>query len=125
MLGERLKILRGEKKIFQKELANGLNLSQETISLYETNKREPDYETLSRIADYFNVSIDYLLGRTDIRTPIQNIAKEYSPKKSINTEDLSPESQEDLKKYIELLKLKDMKNRNKDIEVANDLTSIE
>ena len=42
-----------------------LNMNQNSISRYETGEREADYETLIAIADYFNVSIDYLLGRTD------------------------------------------------------------
>ena len=42
-----------------------LNTNQNTISRYETGEREADYATLIRIADYFNVSIDYLLERTD------------------------------------------------------------
>ena len=42
-----------------------LNISQNTISRYETGEREADYTTLIRLADYFNVSLDYLLERTD------------------------------------------------------------
>ena len=42
-----------------------LNLNQNSISRYETEEREADYATLIALADYFNVSIDYLLGRTD------------------------------------------------------------
>ena len=42
-----------------------LGMSQNTISRYETGAREADYETLVAFADYFNVSVDYLLGRTD------------------------------------------------------------
>jgi len=42
-----------------------LNMNQNSISRYETGEREADYATLIRFADYFNVSIDYLLGRTD------------------------------------------------------------
>ena len=49
----------------QVRLAIELNLSQNTISRYETGERQADYETLILLADYFNVSIDYLLERTD------------------------------------------------------------
>ncbi len=62
----RLKELRKKKKISQLKLALDLNTNQNTISRYETGEREADYKTLIRIADYFNVSIDYLLGRTDV-----------------------------------------------------------
>lgn len=61
----RLKELRKEKGITQLQLALELNMSQNTISRYETGERQAGYDELIRIADYFNVSIDYLLGRSD------------------------------------------------------------
>lgn len=61
----RLKELRKKKKISQLKLAMDLTLNQNSISRYENMEREADYETLIKLADYFNVSIDYLLGRTD------------------------------------------------------------
>ena len=61
----RLKGLRKEKNISQLKLALDLSMNQNTISRYETGEREADYKTLIKIADYFNVSIDYLLERTD------------------------------------------------------------
>lgn len=61
----RLKELRKEKNISQLKLAMDLSMNQNTISRYETGEREADYKTLIKIADYFNVSIDYLLERTD------------------------------------------------------------
>ncbi|MDE7363313.1 MAG: helix-turn-helix domain-containing protein [Ruminococcus sp.] len=61
----RLKELRKEKKITQQRLAIELNMEQNTISRYENEVREADYKSLIAIADYFHVSIDYLLERTD------------------------------------------------------------
>ena len=61
----RLKELRKEKNISQLKLALDLSMNQNTISRYETGEREADYKTLIKIADYFNVSTDYLLERTD------------------------------------------------------------
>ena len=61
----RLKELRRERKISQLKLAIDLNMNQNTLSRYENMEREADYETLIRFADYFDVSLDYLLGRTD------------------------------------------------------------
>lgn len=61
----RLKQLRKEKGISQLKLALDLNMSQNTISRYETGEREADYRSLILIADYFDVSIDYLLERTE------------------------------------------------------------
>ena len=61
----RLKKLRKTRNISQLKLALDLSMNQNTISRYENMEREADYETLIRIADYFDVSIDYLLGRTE------------------------------------------------------------
>ena len=64
----RLKLLRKEKKISQLKLALDLNMSQNTISRYETGEREPGISELISIANYFNVSIDYLLCRDNFMT---------------------------------------------------------
>ena len=61
----RLKELRKRRKISQLKLALDLNMNQNSISRYENCEREADYETLIRFADFFNVSLDYLLGRCD------------------------------------------------------------
>ena len=61
-----LKKLRKEKGISQLKLAMDLNMTQNTISRYETGEREPGINELIKIADYFDVSVDYLLGRKDI-----------------------------------------------------------
>ncbi|MBR3759514.1 MAG: helix-turn-helix transcriptional regulator [Ruminococcus sp.] len=61
----RLKELRKSRNITQQRLAIELNLNQNSISRYESGEREADYQTLIALADYFNVSIDYLLERTD------------------------------------------------------------
>ncbi len=61
----RLKELRTKKKISQLKLAMDLGLCQNSISRYENGEREADYQTLIALADYFDVSIDYLLGRTN------------------------------------------------------------
>lgn len=61
----RLKELRKQNNITQLKLAMDLNISQNSISRYETGERQADYTTLILFADYFNVSLDYLLERTD------------------------------------------------------------
>ena len=63
----RLKELRTQRKLSQLKIAIDLNMNQNSISRYENGEREADYATLIKFADYFNVSLDYLLGRTDIR----------------------------------------------------------
>lgn len=65
MLGERIRSLRKEKKMTQQDLADHLKLAKSTISQYENNINEPDNDTTNRIADFFNVTVDYLLGRTN------------------------------------------------------------
>ena len=64
-LGDRLKKIRKDKNLRQIDLANSLGLAQTTIANYEQGTRFPNEKTLSQIADFFNVSLDYLLGRTD------------------------------------------------------------
>lgn len=61
----RLKYLRQKMGVSQLKLAMDLSLNQNSISRYETGEREAGYEMLIRIADYFDVSVDYLLERTD------------------------------------------------------------
>lgn len=65
MFGIRLRQLREEKKLTQRNIAAMLNVSDRTISYYESNERTPDPDTLIKLARFFNVSIDYLLGQTD------------------------------------------------------------
>ena len=65
----RLKYLREEKNMLQEDLAKVLEVSQKTISNYETGERDMSTETLTKLSEYFNVSIDYLLGKSDIRNP--------------------------------------------------------
>ena len=61
----RLKDLRKSKNVSQLKMAIDLNMNQNSISRYENGQREADYATLIAFADYFDVSIDYLLERTD------------------------------------------------------------
>ena len=63
--GKFLRRTRWAKRITQLKLAMDLNMAQNTISRYESGEREPGISELIRIADYFNISIDYLVERTD------------------------------------------------------------
>ncbi len=65
MYGDRIKALRKDKKITQNDLAKILNLTQDSISLWEKNKRLPDTPYIILLAMYFGVSSDYLLGLED------------------------------------------------------------
>ena len=61
-----LKRLREAKHISQKQLADAVSVSQQSINKYENHSVEPDIATLVRLADYFDTSVDYLIGNTDI-----------------------------------------------------------
>jgi len=67
MIGKQLKSLRIEKKYTQSDLAKKLHLTPKAISFYENNQREPDIDTLYKIAEIFDVSIDYLNGKSKSR----------------------------------------------------------
>jgi transcriptional regulator with XRE-family HTH domain len=60
--GQRISLLREEKQLTQEELAERIGISRAALSHYENNRREPDFETLKDIADFFYVNVDYLLG---------------------------------------------------------------
>jgi transcriptional regulator with XRE-family HTH domain len=67
----RIKTLREDNDLTQKELSKFLNISQVAYSYYELNKRNIPLELLCKLADYYNTSVDYLLYRTDDITPYQ------------------------------------------------------
>ena len=67
MFGERLKLLRKEKKVSQKTLAELLGISVRGYQFYESENNEPNIEMLIILANFYNVSIDFLVGRTDER----------------------------------------------------------
>ena len=69
-LSERLKKLRKEKGLSQKDLSAELNIPRTTISSWEAGSRTPELMTTQNLATFFEVSIDYLLGRTDSRNPV-------------------------------------------------------
>ena len=68
MLGQTLKELRFRRGITQAEFARDLGVSQQAVGGWEVNRSEPSFDTLKRIAAYFNVSIDYLLGEDMLKT---------------------------------------------------------
>lgn len=78
MFGDVLKQLRIEAKLTQKELSRILGVSESTVGMYERNQREPAFEMLEAIADYFNVDMDYLTGRASARRVVS-----YSPADNI------------------------------------------
>lgn len=76
--GDRLKELRTERKMSMRELAVLCDTSKSAIGMYEKGKRSPKYETMEAIADTFNVDIDYLLGKSEIRNRFTHSLESYS-----------------------------------------------
>ncbi len=67
ILSERLLDLRKERKLTRKEVAGNLNIVERTYQRYEQGEREPTASVLAELADFYSVSVDYLLGRADQR----------------------------------------------------------
>lgn len=76
---DRLKELRQERKLTQEEFSKLTGISRSAIGMYESGKREPNFKTLELIADFFNVDMDYLLGKSDTTTKIQLPAGTFKP----------------------------------------------
>lgn len=89
-LGKRIKSLREEKSISQLELAKILNIGNTTLSQYESDKRIPSDIVKKKMAEYFDVSLDYLMGMTDIKnTGTENdIPQEYTDKYKVTKKDI-------------------------------------
>lgn len=66
--GQRLTDLRITRQLTQQELADRAHIARSTLGMYEKDRRHPDFEALDQLADFFDVSFDYLLGRSDINT---------------------------------------------------------
>ena len=71
--GKKLRLLREEKKLSQIELYKKLNITNQALSQYELGKRMPDAEMILKMANFFAVSVDYLLDRTDERIMVDKI----------------------------------------------------
>jgi len=108
MLGQRLKSLRIERELKQIDLANMLGISRTTYTQYETEKSEPDLETLTKLANFFNVSVDYLLGRTNIRSINETITDNDSMTGSHEhvDEEWTEEELEEIETFKEFIKMK-------------------
>ena len=113
-LAQIIKNLRNNLKLSQRDLAKELNISPSSIAMYETGQRTPDTETLKLLADFFNTSTDYLLGRTEDAHPIPHDPANPSSQDSFHlperlqvfykkVEELSPESLKLLEQQVEYL----------------------
>lgn len=103
MIGQRLKKLREEKDLTQAQVAKILGVSRTTYTQYETGKSEPDLATVSKLAEIYETSVDFLLGKTDIPTPIETIAAHH------DGEDWTEEELEEIERFKEFVKMKRQK----------------
>lgn len=112
----RLKELRIEKGLLQADIAKIINKSERTVGFYETGERDMGTETLSILSDFFNVSIDYILGKTDIRNSVQQEDPFGLAKIGFSMKDYTPPTEtqkEQIKSLIEVI-LKDNKKNTKE-----------
>jgi len=101
--GDRLKELRMEKGLTQEELAKIFNTGKASISHYESNRRIPDANTIVKYATFFNVTVDYILGKSDIRNPYY---KSECANDKIDLSEFPEEIIQQIKDYVEFLKEK-------------------
>ena len=110
MFGNRLKELRKSKNMYQKELAAELDVTMQTISGWEINRTTPDYDMLVKIANFFKVSVDFLLGNEKKATDLEAELKDKEVLKRTlikngymkDNEDLT---NEELKRLMEFVKI--------------------
>ena len=119
-VGKRIKAQREINRLTQAELGKLVNKGESTVRMWELEKSEPDLETLSKLADVFNVSTDYLLGRSTPQSdempkstaiPIELQPYQYAFFDGVDG--LTDESMKDILKYIEFVKAKENKEKNK------------
>ncbi|MEF7658509.1 helix-turn-helix transcriptional regulator [Bacillus thuringiensis] len=102
MFGTRLQTLRKERKLRQEDMAKKIGIARTTYAMYEQGNREPDYNTLIKLATFFGVSIDYLLGTTEIKhvTDVQDSELHQLFKDIKNA---PPQKREELKRFWEFI----------------------
>lgn len=99
--GKRISSLRKKRGLNQEQLATELNVSPSTIAMWETNKRALKDESLTLLADFFNVSTDYLLGRTDDKEKAPTLVAAHLD------DDLTEEQLDEVKNFIDFIKQRD------------------
>ena len=103
--GDRLRMLRDKVGLSQKDLTDRLSINRSTYARYETSSTQPDYDTLNKLADFFGVTTDYLLGRSDQKTSsddyeIETIAAHH------DGEEWTEEELEEIARFKEFVRMK-------------------
>jgi len=81
LFGSRLRGLRQKRGLLQKDLADSIGVTKSLIGMYERGERQPSHQTIQKVADYFNVSIDYLIGKSEVTTTIEVLKREQDLEK--------------------------------------------
>lgn len=114
---KRLIALRAERNVSQVAFGKALNIPRSTISGYEAEGKEPDYQTLCKMADFFGVSCDYLLGRTDDRHPCDIVFHKNAGNFKKHYEELPHELRDIVSETFDafyVLMFRDVKNGDKE-----------
>lgn len=106
MFRERLQECRLKKGVSQTTVAQHLNITRQAYNHYETGQRQPTQEVLIKLADYFDVSVDYLLGRADVPNPAESPLDGVEFAFYGEIKDLTDEEREDLADFVKYLKSK-------------------
>lgn len=109
----RLRELRIDRGLLQYDIAKVIDKSDRVVGFYETGDRDMSTDTLSKLADFFNVSIDYLLGKSEIRKPIDINNVSFANNNGINTTGLNKEEIDEIKKQVEYMRWKKEQNKKK------------
>ncbi len=100
MFSKRLKELRTEKGVVQKDVAEYLNITTSAYGFYEQGKRVPDTDILIKLSNYFDVSLDYLLGKTNIRNYLNDSETTVALHSNNEYDDLPDEAQKEISNFI-------------------------
>ncbi|MFD1435241.1 helix-turn-helix domain-containing protein [Kroppenstedtia eburnea] len=103
MIGKRLAYLRKQKNLSMQEIANRLGIAKSTYAGYESDYRQPSLEVINKIADFFDVSTDYLLGRTNVPSQFET---EAAHRTDDPMDDLPQQAREDIEKFKEFIRQK-------------------
>ncbi len=109
----RLRELRIENGYLQSDVAKVINKSDRVVGFYESGERDPNSETWKILADFYNVSIDYLMGKSDIRNPQKIQLDDMEIAFASGIKGLNKENQEIAKNIIEGLLAKQKNEENK------------
>jgi len=131
-IGQRIKTLRKKSKLTQEQFGSIFGIVKSTVSMYENDNSTPDTEMLKKLSKFFNVSIDYLLGQTDIKEPAEDLIKKgevvIRPPSNIEKvyEELPTEEKKMLEDYAQYLETRaKLSDKDKEFSATLEVTGDE